>query len=47
MKVEDGNEVVVIAPLMLSKYKLPFFSTIKKVEYLGVRHSDYNNFSAC
>jgi CelD/BcsL family acetyltransferase involved in cellulose biosynthesis len=44
LKVEDGNEVVAIAPLMLSKYKLPFFGTIKKVEFLGVKHSDYNNF---
>jgi CelD/BcsL family acetyltransferase involved in cellulose biosynthesis len=44
LKVEDGDEVAAIAPLMLSKYKLPFFGTIKKVEFLGVRHSDYNNF---
>jgi len=44
LKVKDGSEVVAIAPLMLSKYKLPLFGTIKKVEFLGVRHSDYNNF---
>jgi len=44
LKVEDGDEVIAIAPLMLSKYKMPFFGTIKKVEFLGVRHSDYNNF---
>lgn len=42
--VEDEDEVIAIAPLMLSKYKLPSFGTIKKVEFLGVRHSDYNNF---
>jgi len=42
--VEDGDEILAIAPLMLSKYKLPGFGTIKKVEFLGVRHSDYNNF---
>jgi CelD/BcsL family acetyltransferase involved in cellulose biosynthesis len=44
LKVEDGDEVIAIAPLMLSKYKMPFFGAIKKVEFLGVRHSDYNNF---
>lgn len=42
--VEDKDEVLAIAPLMLSKYKLPMFGTIKKVEFLGARHSDYNNF---
>lgn len=42
--VEDKDEILAIAPLMLSKYKLPIFGTIKKVEFLGVRHSDYNNF---
>jgi len=42
--VEDGNEVLAIAPLMLSKYKLPSFGSIKKIEFLGARHSDYNNF---
>lgn len=42
--VEDKNEVLAIAPLMLSKYKLPGFGTIKKVEFLGAPHSDYNNF---
>jgi CelD/BcsL family acetyltransferase involved in cellulose biosynthesis len=42
--VEDKGEVLAIAPLMLSKYRLPVFGKIKKVEFLGVRHSDYNNF---
>jgi len=42
--VEDEDKIVAIAPLMLSKYKLPAFGTIKKVEFLGARHSDYNNF---
>jgi CelD/BcsL family acetyltransferase involved in cellulose biosynthesis len=42
--VKDEREILAIAPLMLSKYKLPGFGTIKKVEFLGVRHSDYNNF---
>lgn len=42
--VEDGNEVLAIAPLMLSRYRLPGFGAIKNVEFLGARHSDYNNF---
>jgi CelD/BcsL family acetyltransferase involved in cellulose biosynthesis len=42
--VEDENEVLAIAPLMLSKYKLPGFGSIKKIEFLGARHSDYSNF---
>ncbi|NWF86642.1 GNAT family N-acetyltransferase [Candidatus Bathyarchaeota archaeon] len=42
--VMDENEVVGIAPLMLSKYKLPGFGSIKKVEFIGSRQSDYNNF---
>ncbi|MEM3697173.1 MAG: GNAT family N-acetyltransferase [Candidatus Bathyarchaeia archaeon] len=42
--VEDKGEIIAIAPLMLSKYKLPIFGTIKKVEFVGVGQSDYNNF---
>lgn len=42
--VEDENEVLAIAPLMLSKYKLPGLGTFKKIEFLGTRTSDYNNF---
>ena len=44
LTVEDENKIVAIAPLMLSKYKLPFLGSVKKIEFLGVRHSDYNNF---
>jgi len=44
LHVEEGNEVLAIAPLMLSKYRLPGFGSIKKVEFLGAQHSDYNNF---
>jgi CelD/BcsL family acetyltransferase involved in cellulose biosynthesis len=44
LTVEDGNDVIAIAPLTLSKYKLPFFGSIRKVEFLGVGGSDYNNF---
>jgi CelD/BcsL family acetyltransferase involved in cellulose biosynthesis len=42
--VEDGDEPLAAAPLMLSRYKLPGFGAIKTVEFLGARHSDYNNF---
>jgi CelD/BcsL family acetyltransferase involved in cellulose biosynthesis len=42
--VEDGDEILAIAPLMLSEYKLPGFGTVKKVEFIGTRHSDYGNF---
>jgi CelD/BcsL family acetyltransferase involved in cellulose biosynthesis len=42
--VEDKNEILAIAPLMLSKYKLPGFGSIRKIEFIGHRHSDYNNF---
>lgn len=44
LTVEEDKEVLGIAPLMLSKYKLPAFGSIKKIEFLGTRHSDYNNF---
>jgi CelD/BcsL family acetyltransferase involved in cellulose biosynthesis len=42
--VEDGSEILGIAPLMLSKYKLPGFGSVKKIEFIATRHSDYNNF---
>ncbi|MEM1582425.1 MAG: GNAT family N-acetyltransferase [Candidatus Bathyarchaeia archaeon] len=44
LAVKEGDKIIAIAPLMLSKYKLPFFGAVKKVEFVGVRHSDYNNF---
>lgn len=44
LKVEEDNKILGIAPLMLSKYKLASFGSIKKIEFLGARHSDYNNF---
>jgi CelD/BcsL family acetyltransferase involved in cellulose biosynthesis len=44
LTVEDGEKNIAIAPLVLSKYKLPFFGSVKKIEFLGVKHSDYNNF---
>ena len=42
--VEDRNETLAIAPLMLSKYRLAGFGNVKKIEFLGARHSDYANF---
>jgi CelD/BcsL family acetyltransferase involved in cellulose biosynthesis len=44
LTVEEENKILAIAPLMLSKYKLRRFGNISKVEFLGVPHSDYNNF---
>jgi CelD/BcsL family acetyltransferase involved in cellulose biosynthesis len=44
LTVEEENKVLAIAPLMLSKYKLRRFGNVSKVEFLGVPHSDYNNF---
>ena len=42
--VEEGNKVLAIVPLMLSRYKVKRFGNIKKVEFVGVPHSDYHNF---
>ena len=42
--VEDQNKILAIAPLMLSSYKLPLFGNVKKIEFIGVKHSDYSNF---
>lgn len=42
--VEEGDKVLAIAPLMLTRYKLPGLGSINKIEFVGVRHSDYNNF---
>ncbi|MGB9693576.1 MAG: GNAT family N-acetyltransferase, partial [Fervidobacterium sp.] len=44
LAVEDDGEIIALAPLMLSKYQLPILGTIRKIEFIGVRHSDYNNF---
>jgi CelD/BcsL family acetyltransferase involved in cellulose biosynthesis len=44
LQVEDRNKVLAIAPLMLSKYKLPGFGNIRKIEFVGSPHSDYHNF---
>ena len=44
LKVEDENEALAIAPLMLSEYRLPGFGRVRKIEFLGTHHSDYGNF---
>ncbi len=44
LKVEEDDQILGIAPLMLTKYKMPAFGSIRKIEFLGTRNSDYNNF---
>lgn len=44
LAVEDQHDIVGIAPFMISKYRLPFLGTFKKVEFIGTPHSDYSNF---
>ncbi len=44
LKLEENNQILGIAPLMLTRYKMPAFGSIRKIEFLGTRHSDYNNF---
>ncbi len=44
LRVEDESEVLAIAPLMLSEYRLLGLGSVKKIEFLGTHHSDYGNF---
>ena len=44
LTAEENDEVIGIAPLMFSKYKFPALGTIRKIEFVGTRHSDYNDF---
>jgi len=41
---EDDSQIVAIAPLMLTEYKLMKFSKLRKMEFIGSPQSDYNNF---
>jgi len=41
---EEKDEILGIAPLMLSKYDIPIFGKISRVEFIGSAESDYNNF---
>jgi CelD/BcsL family acetyltransferase involved in cellulose biosynthesis len=40
---ERNNNIVAIAPLMLSKYKFMKLGTLRKIEFIGSPQSDYNN----
>jgi len=44
LAIEDERRILAIAPLMLSKHKVPSLGTINKVEFIGAPHSDYHNF---
>lgn len=44
LTIEDRDEILGMAPLMLSKYKLPGLGSVRKIEFIGSPYSDYNNF---
>jgi len=44
LTVKDNKEILAIAPLMLSEYKLLRFGNLRRIEFLGNPHSDYHNF---
>jgi len=41
---EDKNKTLAIAPLMWSKYNFLHLGNLTKVQFIGSRQSDYNNF---
>lgn len=41
---KERDEIVAIAPLMWSKYKLLRFGKLRKIEFIGTSASDYNVF---
>jgi len=41
---QEKEEILGIAPLMLSRYNFMQIGKIAKIEFLGSPHSDYNNF---
>ena len=41
---QEKNEILGIAPLMLSKYRFLRLGKLRKIEFIGSPHSDYNNF---
>jgi len=43
LAVKENNEILALAPLMLSKYKLPRFGAMRRIEFIGSPHSDYHN----
>jgi CelD/BcsL family acetyltransferase involved in cellulose biosynthesis len=42
--VRDANEIIGIAPLMLSNYHYFKLGKLRKIEFIGSPQSDYNNF---
>jgi CelD/BcsL family acetyltransferase involved in cellulose biosynthesis len=44
LTVEEQDRILAIAPLMLTKYRLPGLGNIQKIEFVGTPHSDYHNF---
>ncbi|RLI18671.1 hypothetical protein DRO54_09820 [Candidatus Bathyarchaeota archaeon] len=42
--VKEGNQVIGIAPFMLSNYNFLRFSKLSKIEFMSSPHGDYNNF---
>jgi len=44
LTLEEEGKIVGIAPLMLSRYKMSAFGSIRKIEFMGTRQSDYSNF---
>jgi CelD/BcsL family acetyltransferase involved in cellulose biosynthesis len=41
---QEKDEILGIAPLMLSQYSLPYLGKFRKIEFIGNRDSDYNDF---
>ena len=44
LAVEDKNNIIGISPLMFSKYKLPVFGNVNKIEFISSKESDYSSF---
>lgn len=42
--IEEDGEVVGLAPLMVSNYTFTRFGKLRKVEFIGSPHADYNSF---
>jgi len=41
--LKDESDFIAIAPLMCSKYKIPLFGNVVKIEFIGSPESDYNS----
>jgi len=42
--LKEGNQIIAIAPLMLSNYSFLHLGKISKIEFISSPHGDYNNF---